>query len=117
MSILNMRKTTTTLLLCGLLMACSQTSVENTVIDEPIPASSEQFDTLHSKAILALEAASAASTEWLSTADLLKKSEVAAQQENWNAAVLLAQQALHQAEMSLQQSNSEAKAWRSRVVR
>ena len=72
----------------------------------------EQFDLAEDLRRKAAEAGA----EWLQTEDLLIQSRKLAASEQWSAAMQLVDKACLQSELALQQSITESKAWKKRVI-
>lgn len=76
-----------------------------------------QFEQQYAEAERLRVEAAAAGAEWLQTEDLLKLARNEAVQQNMDAALVLVEQARFQAETAIRQAETEAEAWRGRVVR
>ena len=62
-------------------------------------------------------AAAKAGAEWLKTESLLLRSQEESENEKWELAMQLVQQARFQAEAAVKQAGTEASAWKHRVVK
>ena len=114
------------------LLCASQTAmaigVETTVCDQRMDYSQDEhsdsnheiknqlFQKQFTTAANLRQTASEAGAEWLETEGLLLLSQEQANNNNWHTAFQLVQKACLQAELALQQAETESESWKRRVV-
>lgn len=80
-------------------------------------ANAETVASALAQAEAARQLAADARAEWLQTGSLIEQARTAAESENWQEALALANQARMQSELAVEQAERESVAWRERVVR
>ncbi len=98
------------------LWACGGTTVKEQAPDATEPAASTSYEDAHAAAVRAIEHSAERGHAWSTSDALLEQAVAAAADGDENRAIQLADSARMQAELAVQQADTEEKIWMERVL-
>ena len=99
-----------------MLGACSGSTVKEQLPDTAEPAASVSYEDAHAAAVKAIEYSAERGHAWSTSDTLLEQAVAAAAEGDEELAIQLADSARMQAELAVQQADTEEKIWMERVL-